>query len=164
MHVCNLHLTSSHNGHSLYLSMNKGYTTSILQLTCKKENIHQSVFYTGNRNHNHNLSLSYIECGNHRFNSNIPCVSSLRNRTPSPPHASVPPLSFLSDVVRNPTRKSGRPFLHNPFLLELARNTRFTSIQPLYSSLVGINCKIIVNRFSECVRTNACEEFGLVTH
>lgn len=90
VHVCKLHLKSSHNDHSLNLSMNRGYTTSILQLTAKK--IYTNVvFYTGNKNHNHSLSLSYIECGNHRFNSNIPCMSPLRTATlPPPPHASVP--------------------------------------------------------------------------
>lgn len=70
-----------------------------------------------------------------------------------------PPLAMrLSLPVWTPTRKSGRPFLC--FLLELARNTRFTSTQPLYSSVVGAHCKILVNKLSECVRNNACKNLG----
>ncbi|TNN41135.1 hypothetical protein EYF80_048697 [Liparis tanakae] len=70
------------------------------------------------------------------------CVSSLRTATPTPtPHASVPRCPFPSHVVRHPTRrKVGRPFLPKtgPILLELARNIRFTSTQPLYSSVVTV--------------------------
>lgn len=157
----NLHLESSHNDHSLDLSIRRGDTTSILQLIAKKKKrnkMHQSVFYTGKRNHNHNLFKLHRMWKSQTLTA-IYRVSSLRIAPPLPwprhasvPHCPPPPPPYRVDDHSSPP-------------LELARNTCFTSTQPLYSSFVGVNCKILVNRFSECVRRNACEEFfGLVTH
>lgn len=157
------------------MTIHRGHTTRVLQLTAKKyiyKYIPRSVFYTGKINHNHELSLS-IECGNHRLNSNIVCV--VLKDTPPSCVSALPSLAVLSRHKKHTKKKKKKKKPHfikwatispktNPFLLELARNTCFTSTQPLYSSLVGVNCKIVVNRFSECVRGNACEAFGLVTH
>lgn len=147
------------------MTIHRGYTTCVLQITAKIYIYTNLCFILGKENHNHELSLSYIECGNHRLNSNIPCVL-LRAHLPTLIMCQYPPAVLSKKKKRNATSYSERPFFlkMNPFLLELARNTCFTSTQPLYSSLVGVTCKILVNRFSECVQKNACKEFGLVTH
>ena len=87
------------------------------------------------------------------------------------PHASVPPAGLpvrRGPKIPTPTRRAGATTTNKlqpktPFLFEVARK------HPLYLNAATVqplsrNCKIIVNRFSECVRKNACKDFGLVTH
>lgn len=135
MHVCNLHLKSSHNDHSLYLPMTRRrYTTSILRLTAKE--IYTSLcFILEIETINHNLSLSYIECGKSQIKQQYTvCVvvetpthnpMRLSPRCPSCPTCSEKPREikkkYIYKIKSGATTSPQAPL----FLLELARNTRF---------------------------------------